>query len=49
MPKIGCGLDMLDWQEVKRVLQKVLGDTGLQVSLHTLWGPQCGLAIWSEY
>ena len=37
MPKIGCGLDMLNWQEVKRVLQNELGDTGLQVSLHTLW------------
>jgi len=31
MPKIGCGLDKLQWPKVREILEKVLDDTGIDV------------------
>ena len=31
MPRIGCGLDRLDWKDVKEVIQKVFHDTDLEI------------------
>ena len=31
MPKIGCGLDKLDWVDVGKIIQKVFGSTDLNI------------------
>lgn len=31
MPKIGCGLDGLEWTNVKQILQDVFKDTGIDI------------------
>ena len=31
MPKIGCGLDKLDWEEVKDVIETVFDDTDIEI------------------
>lgn len=31
MPKIGCGLDRLQWPRVREILEKILGDTDIDV------------------
>jgi O-acetyl-ADP-ribose deacetylase (regulator of RNase III) len=36
MPKIGCGLDKLKWQKVKKIIQKELCDIGIEVTVYYL-------------
>jgi len=36
MPKIGCGLDGLQWPAVKTMMKNVLADTNLNVTVYTL-------------
>ena len=31
MPKIGCGLDRLEWTEVRRIIKDVFGDTDTEI------------------
>lgn len=31
MPLIGCGLDRLDWEQVKDVIEDVFGDTDIEI------------------
>ncbi len=31
MPKIGCGLDKLKWEDVKKVIEKVFGETDFEI------------------
>ena len=31
MPKIGCGLNRLDWDKVKPIIQKVFADTDIEI------------------
>lgn len=36
MPKIGCGLDKLQWKDVRKIIQGVLKDTDLDVFVYYL-------------
>ena len=36
MPRIGCGLDQLDWQKVKDMIQDVFHGSTVQVTVLTL-------------
>lgn len=36
MPKIGCGLDKLNWNDVRKIIQDVLKDTDLDVFVYYL-------------
>lgn len=36
MPKIGCGLDKLEWDIVKTYLQKVFSDTNISINVYYL-------------
>ncbi|CAH2221428.1 Hypothetical predicted protein, partial [Pelobates cultripes] len=36
MPRIGCGLDRLEWKEVSSILQETFRDTNIQISVYTL-------------
>ena len=31
MPKIGCGLDRLNWQEVEQIIREVFADTDIEI------------------
>ena len=31
MPRIGCGLDKLDWDKVKLIIEEVFGDTNIEI------------------
>ena len=35
MPKIGCGLDLLDWLQVKRLLKEVFENSGFNIVVYT--------------
>lgn len=36
MPKIGCGLDKLDWDDVREVIKEVFNDTELKILVRYL-------------
>jgi O-acetyl-ADP-ribose deacetylase (regulator of RNase III) len=36
MPRIGCGLDRLDWETVKSLLQNLFEDSGVQLHVYVL-------------
>lgn len=36
MPRIGCGLDRLDWETVKQILHNVFDGTGIEITIYTL-------------
>lgn len=36
LPKIGCGLDRLDWKEVKQVLVETFKDTNVKLCVYSL-------------
>lgn len=36
MPKIGCGLDKLQWSKVAELIQKVFGDMDIMISVYVL-------------
>ncbi|XP_028589868.2 ADP-ribose glycohydrolase OARD1 isoform X2 [Podarcis muralis] len=36
MPKIGCGLDRLDWNKVSTVLEEVFEDTDVSITVYSL-------------
>ncbi|MDE7399852.1 MAG: macro domain-containing protein [Oscillospiraceae bacterium] len=36
MPKIGCGLDKLQWEDVREIIQDVLKDTNLEIFVYYL-------------
>lgn len=40
MPKIGCGLDRLDWDKVKVIIESVFGDTDIMIVICKLPGQQ---------
>ena len=31
MPKIGCGLDQLNWQDVEGIIREVFADTDIEI------------------
>lgn len=31
MPRIGCGLDKLDWDKVKPMIEEIFGDTNIEI------------------
>ena len=35
MPRIGCGLDLLDWGQVKSLLEQVFGDSCINIVIFT--------------
>merc|ERR1712192_8699 len=35
MPRIGCGLDLLDWRQVKRLLEEVFNDSSINIVIFT--------------
>ena len=36
MPRIGCGLDKLNWEDVKRLISDVFGDLDLTITVYSL-------------
>ena len=36
MPKIGCGLDKLEWSKVEKIIKEVFGDTDMQIRVYYL-------------
>ena len=36
MPRIGCGLDRLNWDDVSRMIQRVFADTEIEVMVYSL-------------
>lgn len=36
MPRIGCGLDKLDWEDVRGIINAVFGGTELEILVHYL-------------
>ena len=36
MPRIGCGLDRLEWNKVEAMLVKLFQDTDIQIAVYTL-------------
>ncbi|NXI48759.1 OARD1 deacetylase, partial [Chloroceryle aenea] len=36
MPRIGCGLDGLDWNKVSAILGEVFEDTDIKITVYTL-------------
>lgn len=36
MPKIGCGLDRLDWDIVKNIILQIFKDTGITINVYYL-------------
>uniref|UniRef100_A0A8D0GUE9 ADP-ribose glycohydrolase OARD1 n=1 Tax=Sphenodon punctatus TaxID=8508 RepID=A0A8D0GUE9_SPHPU len=36
MPRIGCGLDRLEWNEVSLMLEEVFEDTDIKITVYTL-------------
>jgi O-acetyl-ADP-ribose deacetylase (regulator of RNase III) len=36
MPKIGCGLDRLDWTIVRKYIDKIFGNSGISVTIFIL-------------
>jgi O-acetyl-ADP-ribose deacetylase (regulator of RNase III) len=36
MPRIGCGLDRLDWDKVKPIIEEVFGDTNIEILVCSL-------------
>lgn len=36
MPRIGCGLDKLDWARVRAILEKEFSDTSVRIAVYSL-------------
>jgi hypothetical protein len=36
MPRIGCGLDGLDWDRVKGMIQEIFSDCEISITIYTL-------------
>jgi O-acetyl-ADP-ribose deacetylase (regulator of RNase III) len=36
MPKIGCGLDKLDWSRVSDMIKRLFKSSGIQITVYTL-------------
>lgn len=36
MPKIGCGLDKLDWNRVSDMLRRLFKNSGIKITVYTL-------------
>lgn len=36
MPRIGCGLDKLEWDEVKEIIKETFKDVEIDVTVYTL-------------
>lgn len=36
MPRIGCGLDLLQWQQVRQDIQDVFKDTDIHITVYSL-------------
>ena len=36
MPKVGCGLDRLNWIIVRRIIERIFGDTDIHIIICTL-------------
>ena len=34
MPRIGCGLDKLNWDQVSRLIQTVFADDDIQITIY---------------
>lgn len=35
MPKIGCGLDKLDWKRVSRIINDIFQDSDIEITIYT--------------
>jgi len=31
MPKIACGLDRCNWEDIERIIRHVFGETGIEI------------------
>lgn len=40
IPRIGCGIDGLEWDKVSAVLQKVFGDQRVEITVYNYVPPQ---------
>ena len=40
MPKIGCGLDKLDWNRVEHIIKNVFADTEIEIAVSTYTPPR---------
>jgi O-acetyl-ADP-ribose deacetylase (regulator of RNase III) len=36
MPRIGCGLDKLNWDQVARLIQRVFQDDNIEITIYTV-------------
>ncbi len=36
MPRIGCGLDRLDWNKVRLMIKEIFKETYIEVTIYTL-------------
>ena len=36
MPRIGCGLDKLEWKEVKKLIERVFGESDIHIQIYFL-------------
>lgn len=36
MPLIGCGLDKLEWEQVKQTIEEVFGDSDIEITIYVL-------------
>lgn len=36
MPRIGCGLDKLEWDKVKEMIQEIFADIKISITVYTL-------------
>lgn len=35
MPRIGCGLDRLDWNQVSKLIQHIFADDDIEITIYT--------------
>jgi O-acetyl-ADP-ribose deacetylase (regulator of RNase III) len=36
MPRIGCGLDKLDWNQVSRLIQRIFEEDDIEITIYTI-------------
>ena len=41
MPRIGCGLDKLEWPEVVKMTEEIFKDSAMTITVYTIWCKTC--------
>ena len=36
MPRIGCGLDRLDWNQVSQLIQRIFQEDDVEITIYTI-------------